>query len=178
MEKHDGLTPIQKCRAIYKGDVIAGSFYLLTAAVMISASAVGFKIGHTFGHLYLSIGLLFFGVLALGKSIFVMYIYNIRLKYYQKVDALSEPLIEEEIKYTKFRLEKKARNRRRYIYIVIIGFGMIIIGFFTSIKGLVLGSSIPIVMFAAIEFSIGLLTEFRLWEYTRGLSKEIDVWED
>ena len=178
MEKHDGLTSIQKCRAIYKGDVIAGSFYLLTASTMIGASVVGFNIGHTFGHLHLSIGLLFLGVLALVKSIFVMYIYNTRLKYYHKVDFLTKPLIEEEIKYTKFRLEKKARNRRRYIYIVIVGFGMIIIGFFTPVKGLVLGSSIPIVLFAAIEFSIGLLTEFRLWEYTRGLSKEIGVWED
>jgi len=178
MQEHDGLTPIQKCRAIYKGDVIAGSFYLLTATVMIGASAIGFNIGHTFGHLYLSIGLLFFGVLALGKSIFVMYIYNIRLNYYQRIAHLTEDLIKEEVKYTNFRLQKKGRNRRRYIYTVIIGFGVILLSFFTPVRGLILGSSIPVVLFAAIEFSIGILTEFRLWEYTRGLSKEIGVWEE
>jgi hypothetical protein len=178
MENHDGLTPIQKCRAIYKGDVIAGSFYLLTATVMIGASIVGFNIGHTFGHYYLSVGLLFFGLLAFGKGIFVMYIYNTRLNYYQKIDNLSEDLMRDEVKYTNFRLEKKARNRRRYIYTVIMGFGVIILSFFTPIKGLILGSSIPIVLFAALEFCIGLLTEFRLWEYTRGLSKEIGVWEE
>ena len=88
---------------------------------------------------------------------------------------MSISLLSEEMEYTKFRLEKKSRNRRVYIYLTVIATILSFVGAFSDSKSLIMGTMIPIALFSGIEFSISLLTEFRLWEYTRHLNKEIPL---
>jgi hypothetical protein len=69
---------------------------------------------------------------------------------------------------------KKSRNRRIYIYLTALGIVMSFLGIFSESKSIIMGTMIPIALFSGIEFGISLLTEFRLWEYTRHLEK-IDI---
>ncbi|HMP30163.1 MAG TPA: hypothetical protein PKD85_11210 [Saprospiraceae bacterium] len=164
-----------KCRAIYKGDVLAGSFYLFFGVCFIIIGTLLQIYIITLGYLYLGLGLLIFGILGFGKGLIMMYLYNARLKYFKNIKEMSISLLSEEMEYTKFRLEKKSRNRRVYIYLTVIATILSFVGAFSDSKSLIMGTMIPIALFSGIEFSISLLTEFRLWEYTRHLNKEIPL---
>jgi len=45
------------------------------------------------------------------------------------------------------------------------------LGLFHQEKGLIVATCIPIVLMAGIEFTVGLLTEFRLSEYLKHLHR-------
>jgi hypothetical protein len=160
-----------KCRTIYKGDVLAGSFYLFLGIVFLISGILLQIYVITLGFMYLGLGLTIFGVLGIGKGLTMMYLYNSRLNYYKDVESLSLVMLSEEKEYTKFRLQKKSRNRRIYIYLTALGIIMSFLGIFSESKSIIMGTMIPIALFSGIEFGISLLTEFRLWEYTRHLEK-------
>lgn len=166
------MTLLDKCRAIYKGDVLAGSIYLLVGAILILFSIGLYAWASTPGLFMLGRGLFVFAVFAIGKGLFVVNIYYKRLEHYKKLSELKNNDLKEELTYTIFRLKKKEVNRRRYIYTVVIGSIIGVVGIFLPAKSIIVGSAIPIVLYSAIEFVMGLLSEFRLWEYRRSMEKE------
>lgn len=166
------MTLLDKCRAIYKGDVLAGSIYLLVGAILILFSIGLYAWASTPGLFMLGRGLFVFAVFAIGKGLFVGNIYYKRLEHYKKLSELKNNDLKEELTYTIFRLKKKEVNRRRYIYTVVIGSIIGVVGIFLPAKSIIVGSAIPIVLYSAIEFVMGLLSEFRLWEYRRSMEKE------
>jgi len=161
---------LARTKMIYKGDVLSGSFYLLIGTIA-ALSALGL---HLFtgrlGYYYLSIALAVFAVYMLGKGGVMMYMYWSRYKYYKTQQSLSDQDIKEELVYTEFRIAKKKKSRRIYMYIILIGCFIAFAGIFHQEKGLIIGTCIPIVLLSAIEFSIGLLSEFRLSEFQKQLS--------
>jgi len=165
---------LNSAKTIYKGDVLASWFYLGTGIFMLCVSALlqHFKI--SLGFLYLAFGLAAFALYCIGKGGIMWWIYQRRYTYYKKIIEVTADLKQEEIRYTKFRIHKKKQGRRVHVYIIVLGSVIAFAGIFTSEKGLVLGTCIPIVLLSGIEFSVGLLTEFRLWEYLRILEKNID----
>jgi len=165
------MTIEQKCRAIYKGDVLAGGFYFFLGLLLITTGLLLFFYGSTEGYNHLGLGLSLFGILSLGKGLIMIFLYNSRLKFYMELESLLLIHIKEEKEYTDFRLSKKARNRRAYSYITVIGMFTTIAGAFSDSKSVIMGTAIPITLFAGIEFGVSLLTEFRLWEYMRNLEK-------
>ena len=165
------MTIEQKCRAIYKGDVLAGGFYFFLGLFLLTVGLLLHSYGHTEGFRHLGLGLTLFGVLSLGKGLTMIYLYNSRLKYYTSLNTLSVMNIRDEKEYTEFRLTKKARNRRAYIYVTLIGMFTSVAGAFSDSKSIIMGTAIPITLFAGIEFGVSMLTEFRLWEYMRNLEK-------
>ncbi|MCB0647675.1 MAG: hypothetical protein KDC49_13495 [Saprospiraceae bacterium] len=166
------MTLLEKCRAIYKGDILAGSIYLLVGSVLILFSIGLYAWASTPGLFMLGRGLFVFAVFAIGKGLFVVNIYYKRLEHYKKLNELENNDLKEELTYTIFRLKKKEVNRRRYIYTVVIGSIIGVVGIFLPSKSIIVGSAIPIVLYSAIEFVMGLLSEFRLWEYRRSMEKE------
>jgi hypothetical protein len=165
---------IEKCRILYKGDVLAASFYLLMAVLLGLLSVLLHYFNLGLGFLYLSFGFGAFSLYCLGKGILTTYVSKKRLSYYKEAETLNTTDKNEEISYTEFRIHKKNVNRRLYIYTMIIGSVVAFIGLFTTEKGMIVGTAIPIVLLAGIEFSVGLLTEFRLREYLRILKKDIE----
>lgn len=169
------MTIIDKCRAIYKGDILAGSLYLLVGAILVLFAIGLYAWASTPGLFMLGRGLFVFAVFAIGKGIFVVNVYSKRLDHYKKMDDLDNVQLKEELEYTKFRLEKKEVNRRRYIYTVVLGSIVGVVGIFLPAKSIIVGSAIPIVLYSAIEFVMGLLMEFRLWEYRRSMEKYMEA---
>lgn len=167
----DNPSPLDKCLAIYKGDVLAGTFYIFVGVIFLISSVIIYSLAHYQGYYYLSIAMLPFGLYGLIKGFMVVYIYQGRLNFYKKHVQLKPEGIQEETEYTRFRLEKKARNRRAYIYATIIASVLATTAVFTPYKSLITATMIPVALFSGIEFCIGLLTEFRLWEYIRQLEK-------
>jgi hypothetical protein len=108
---------------------------------------------------------------SLAKGLSIWWVSSKRMSFYKAKETLNNADLAEEIDYTKFRIIKKNRNRRWYLYTAIAGALTAFSGIFLQEKGLIMGTAIPIVLFAAIEFSIGLLVEFRLSEYQRQLHK-------
>jgi hypothetical protein len=88
------------------------------------------------------------------------------------MEGITPVLVTEEIRYTKFRIDKKKQGRRLHVYSIVLGSIVAFLGIFSSEKGLIMGTCIPVVLLSGIEFGVGLLTEFRLWEYLRVLEKE------
>ena len=105
----------------------------------------------------------------------LLWLISLPFHFYLKFDELSLIQTQNEIKYTHYRLDKKVKNRRRYAWTFVIASLIGFAGIFTQEKGLIIGTVIPIALFAASEFSMGLLVEFRLWEYQRRLSKSIGI---
>ena len=159
------------CRAIYKGDLIHGIIYLIIGSFLFSAAVILYIFTTKSGWFYLSVGLAFFSVYAFAKGISVYFVSKTRLAFYVAKDLFGVTELKQESEYTRFRLEKKAVNRRRYMYTFVIGTIILIAGIFMPEKGLILGTIIPIVLFSSIEFVIGLAAEYRLWEYTRIMEK-------
>jgi hypothetical protein len=160
-----------KTRIIYEGDVYAGSFYLFLGICALFAALGIYYFTERLGLFYLSIGLGIFTLYMLGKGLVMIYMYLSRYKYYKNHTELDANEIKEERRYTRWRVLKKKRNRRRYIYTIVIGCILAFLGIFHQEKGLIIATCIPIVLMAAIEFSVGLLTEFRLSEYLKHLHR-------
>lgn len=162
---------VQKTRTLYKGDVIAGSFYLFIGFLGLIISILIYYFTQKLGYYYLSIGMAVFSAYMLGKGSFMIYLYNSRFIFYKKVKSLERNDIKEERRFTRYRVLKKKKNRRRYIYTILISSIVAFGGFFHQEKGLIGATCIPIVLMSAIEFTVGLLTEFRLSEYLKHLHK-------
>jgi len=160
-----------KSKIIYKGDVIAGSFYLFLGVVSCFAAICLHYFTSRLGLYYLTIGLSIMACYMIGKGIFMMYLYYSRYQYYKDRLELYKREVKEERRYTRWRMLKKKRNRRTYIYVVILGSVVAFGGLFHQEKGLIIATCIPIVLISAVEFVVGLLTEFRLSEYLKHLHK-------
>ena len=161
----------KKTKIIYEGDVYAGSFYLFIGICALIAAVSVYNFTQRLGLFYLAISLSIFSIYMGGKGIAMIYMYYSRYKYYRDHIDLSNSEIKDERRYTRWRVLKKKRNRRRYIYTLIIGCIIAFFGLFHQEKGLIVATCIPIVLMSAIEFSVGLLTEFRLTEYLKHLHK-------
>jgi len=164
-------TMIEKCRILYKGDKLAGSFYLLVSSFLLISSIGLYLFTTSLGYFYLAIGLFLFSVYAAGKGIFIMHQASRRLQFFQSKELLIPTELQEEINYTQYRIDKKVRNRTRYTRAVILSSIIAFVGLFTSEKGLISGSAIPVAFISGLEMGIGMLTEFRLREYLRILKK-------
>lgn len=162
---------IDKCLILYKGDKLAGSFYVLVGVVLIFFSIGLYLFTTSVGYLYLSIGLAVFSLYCIGKGSYIMYTSHLKMEYFQKLSDLDNSAINAEIAFTEFRIYKKNRNRTRYTRVVILSSVIAFAGLFTSEKGLISGTAIPIAFISGLEIGIGLLTEFRLREYLRILNK-------
>ena len=158
-----------KTKIIYEGDVYAGSFYLFIGVCSLLTALSVYYFTSKLGLFYLAIGLSLFTIYMVGKGTVMIYMYFSRYKYYKDHDHLSKKEIKDERRYTRWRVLKKKKNRRRYIYTIIIGCIIAFMGLFHQEKGLIIATCIPIVLMAAIEFTVGLLTEFRLSEYLKHL---------
>ena len=161
----------KKTKIIYEGDVYAGSFYLFIGVCALLAAVSVYYFTQRLGLFYLAIGLGIFTLYMVGKGVFMIYMYHSRYKYYKFHTDLNNAEIKDERRYTRWRVLKKKRNRRRYIYTIVIGCIIAFLGIFHQEKGLIVATCIPIVLMAAIEFTVGLLTEFRLTEYLKHLHK-------
>jgi len=106
-----------------------------------------------------------------GKGSVMIYLYRSRYTFYNEHKSLDNSEIKEERRYTRWRVLKKKKNRRRYIYTIILGSIIAFGGIFHQEKGLIVATCIPIVIMSAVEFAVGLLTEFRLTEYLKHLHK-------
>lgn len=163
---------IEKCRILYKGDMIAASFYLFVGVILLLFAVILYYYAISQGFRFLSIGFFMFFIYCIGKGAVLYYISSQRYTFYKKIDVVTPTQINEETKYTEYRIHKKNINRRRYIYTIVISCIIAFVGIFSHQKSILMGSSIPIALIAGIEFSIGLLTEFRLREFHRLLVKK------
>ncbi|MDF1694739.1 MAG: hypothetical protein P1U56_02855 [Saprospiraceae bacterium] len=161
----------KKTKIIYEGDVYAGSFYLFIGVCGVLTAASFYFFTERLGFFYLSIGLSIFSIYMLGKGAVMIYLYFSRYRFYKNHDQLSREEIKDERRYTRWRVLKKKKNRRRYIYTILFGCLIAFMGIFHREKGLIGATCIPIVLMAMIEFGVGLLTEFRLTEYLKHLHK-------
>lgn len=163
---------IEKCRILYKGDMIAASFYLFVGIILLLFAAILYYFTISQGFRFLSIGFFMFFIYCLGKGAVLFYISSQRYSFYKNIDTVDPKQIVEETQYTKYRIDKKNTNRRRYIYTIVISSMIAFLGIFSQQKAILMGTSIPVALIAGIELSIGLLTEFRLREYYRLLLKK------
>ena len=163
---------IGSTRLIYKGDIVAAFFYAGIGSLMFVIAALLQYFNISPGFLYLSYGLLVFSIYALGKGTIIYYVYSKRYLFYKNIQEMNERYKNEEINYTGSRIVRKNKGRRLHIYVMILGSIVAFYGIFSVERGLIIGSSIPIVLLSGIEFSVGLLTEFRLQEYLRILNKQ------
>jgi hypothetical protein len=166
---------IDKAKIIYKGDMITGIIFMVVGFVAGLISLLLFLFASKVGFYFLAIGMSIFSLYGFVKGILLYVVGKSRYKHYLKFDELSLIQTQNEIKYTQYRLDKKVKNRRRYAWTFVIASLIGFAGIFTQEKGLIIGTVIPIALFAASEFSMGLLVEFRLWEYQRRLSKSIGI---
>lgn len=169
---------LQKVKIIYKGDVITSYIYIGLSLIMFVISSLLYVFVNKLGYYYLSLGMSLFALYSLGKGILLYRVAKSRLNYYMSDNAISDSYIDEEFDYTNYRLMKKEGNRRRYAWTFGIASIIAVLGIFMQEKGLIIGTMIPIVLFAATEFSIGLLVEFRLWEFHRMLKKAKGILEE
>lgn len=163
---------IEKTRIVYKGDQLMSWFYIGIGSFFLVCGLFLFLFTIKIGWLYLALGLSIFGSYALVKGILIYRVSAARFEFYKNKESLSLTDIKSEKEYNYYRLKKKEVNRRRYIYTLVIGSFIAVLGIVIGEKGLIIGTIVPIVLFAGVEFSVGLLTEFRLWEYQRQLEKE------
>lgn len=162
---------IDKCKIIYKGDVIAGLIYFLIGILFIVFGLTSRYLNLSPGFTYLSIGFLLFSAYCIGKGIMIMLYSYRRMKIFDNTNHISAQLLDEEIAYTSYRIQKKHINRRVYTYMLVFFSVLSFVALFTAHKAVFTGTSIPIALISGIEFSIGILTEFRLKEFNRILNK-------
>ena len=163
---------IDKTIIIYKGDQLTAYFYLGLSVFL--GTAAGFLFGFTqkIGWFYLAIGLSLFSAFSIGKAIYVYYKAQQKLNYFKSFSTLEQNELTSEIQTNRLRLDKKAMNRRRYLYTLLSSVFLLTGGIIFGEKGLAIGSFVPVILYAGIEFCISLLSEFRLWEYQRQLEKQ------
>jgi len=162
---------LDRTKMIYKGDVLAGSFYLFLGIVSAITSVLLHFFSTKLGYYYLKIGMAVFACYMIGKGCIMIYMYWSRCIYYKSKNSIDQSEVRDEQEYTLFRIKKKQRSRRIYMYIILLGSFIAFGGIFHQEKGLIVGTCIPIVLLSGVEFCIGLLTEFRLSEYLRQLRK-------
>lgn len=162
---------LDKCRILYKGDFIAGTIYVMIGCLFAVLSIILSYLHLSVGFTFLSIGLGLFACYTLGKGCIIMLFSKRRKNIYDQLNDLPLEQLNDEINYTQFRINKKHNNRRIYTYMIIVFSVLAFVGLFTSQKGLITGTSIPIALISGIEFSIGILTEFRLKEFSRIINK-------
>lgn len=150
---------------------MAGSFYLLIGVCALFGAIGVYYLTERLGYYYLSIGLLMLSIYMIGKGSVMIYLYRSRYTFYKDHQVLQTAEIKEERRYTRWRVLKKKKNRRRYIYTIILGSLIAFGGIFHQEKGLIVATCIPIIIMSAVEFAVGLLTEFRLTEYLKHLHK-------
>jgi len=161
----------EKTKIIYKGDTMAGSFYLFIGVLAAVSALLLYYFSTRLGLYYLSIGLAMLSMYMIGKGSVMIYLYYSRYKYFKEYITLNGQEVKEERRYTRWRVLKKKKNRRKYIYAIVFGCMVAFGGMFHQEKGLIVATCIPIVLMSAVEFCIGLLTEFRLTEYLKHLHK-------
>ncbi len=162
---------LDKTIIIYKGDQLTAYFYLGLGMFMVLASGFLFAFTQKIGWFYLAIGLSLFAAFSIGKAVYVYFKANQKLGYFNQLMQLSNGDLKQEIVENHKRLDKKALNRRRYLYTLISAFVLLIGGIIFGETGLAIGSFVPVILYAGIEFCVSLLSEFRLWEYQRQLEK-------
>lgn len=163
---------LDKALIIYKGDQYTSYIYL-GLGIFFGISAAGlFVFTLKIGWYFLAIGLSLLAAFSIGKAIYVFYKAKYRIEYFKGVSLLEGAELEVEIQYNQQRLHKKGLNRRRYLYTLVGGFILLFGGIIFGEKGWAIGSFVPVLLYAGIEFSMGLLSEFRLWEYQRQLEKQ------
>ncbi len=162
---------IEKTKIIYKGDMIMSHYYFGFATFLLLSSLFLYFFTLKIGWLFLIYGLAVLGLFCLGKGLALYKISKERFNYYKNKNTLTQSELDAEMEYNKYRLDKKAVNRRRYLYTVLASILLLVIGYIINQKGFAIGTLVPIILYAGTEFCIGLLTEFRLWEYQRQLEK-------
>jgi hypothetical protein len=164
---------LEKCRIMYKGDMIAASFYLFVGIVLLLFAFILYYFTESQGYKFLSYGFFMFFLYSVGKGAVMYYIYAAKYKHFTQLSSMDIINQKDEIAFTEYRINKKNINRRRYIYTLVICSIIAFGGIFSSYRSILMGTSIPIVLISAIELSIGMLTEFRLREFLRILNKPI-----
>ena len=164
---------IDKSKILYKGDMLAALFYIFIGVIFLIFAVGLYYFTESVGFRYLSIGFFMFFMYSTGKGLFIYTVAKKRFDFYKNQEELNTTQLREEIKYSDLRIQKKHVSRRIYIYSVVIFSFLAFISVFTPFKSIVIGTSIPIALVSAIEFSIGLMTEFRLREYHRILEKTL-----
>ncbi|HRG19517.1 MAG TPA: hypothetical protein PLQ57_00745 [Saprospiraceae bacterium] len=162
---------LDKALIIYKGDQYTSYIYLGLSLFFGISAALLFVFTLKIGWFFLAIGLTMLAVFSAGKAIYVYFKAKDRILYFQKQTSLEGSILDSEIQYNQQRLLKKGLNRRRYLYTLLGGFFLLVGGIVFGEKGWAIGSFVPVLLYAGIEFSAGLLSEFRLWEYQRQLEK-------
>lgn len=163
---------LEKCKIIYKGDIVTAKFYILVSLILLSfALMITFWVHKTVGFRMLNTGLYMLAIYCLGKGLFMWMSYGKRLRFYNSLSELNATFTKGEIEYTEYRILKKQKNRRGYTYMLIISSVFAFVGVFSNQKGLIMGTSIPIALISGFEIGIGLLTEFRLNGFLRLLKR-------
>lgn len=162
---------LDKALIIYKGDQYTSYIYLGLSLFFGISAALLFVFTLKIGWFFLAIGLSILAVFSAGKAIYVYFKAKDCILYFQKLTSLEGSILDNEIQYNQQRLLKKGLNRRRYLYTLLGGFFLLVGGIVFGEKGWAIGSFVPVLLYAGIEFSAGLLSEFRLWEYQRQLEK-------
>ena len=166
---------IEKTKIIYKGDMLTGMIFIGLGVLIALTSVLLAIFTLRVGYYYLAIGLAIFSIYSMVKGLMISKVSKSRYNHYLKFNELSEIQAKNEVRYTQYRLDKKEQNRRRYAWTFVIAALIGVTGIFMQEQGLIIGTIIPIVLFAAIEFAVGLLVEFRLWEYQRRLYKSLGM---
>ena len=162
---------LEKCKVIYKGDIVTAKFYILVGLILLFfALFLTFFVSNT-GYKMLSTGLYVLMVYCTGKGLFMWISYSQRLKFYDTLTELNPIFRQGEIEYTEYRIMKKQKNRRSYIYIVILSSVFAFAGIFSAQKVLIMATAIPIALISGLETGLGLLTEFRLSIFLRALKR-------
>jgi hypothetical protein len=165
---------IDKVKIIYKGDKLMALYYMGLGVFLIFAAVCLFLFTSRIGWFSLAIGLSLFGMLCACKGFIIYNVAKQRYAHYDKIETLSLRELKEEIDYNQYRLNKKAQNRPRYIYGLVVCFILLLIGMAIQQKGYTIGILVPIMFYTGTEIAVTLLTEFRLWEYQRQLEKEMN----
>ncbi len=162
---------LEKCKVIYKGDIVTAKFYILVGVILLFfALFLTFFVTNT-GYKALSTGLYVLMAYCIGKGLFTWISYSQRLKFYNTLTELDLTFRQGEIEYTEYRITKKQKNRRSYIYIVILSSAFAFAGVFSTHKVLIMATAIPIALISGLETGLGMLTEFRLSIFLRALKK-------
>lgn len=148
--------------------------YILFAILALGAAIFLYLNPISLGYYYLSIGMFIFFIYTLGKGIVMLYFYYSRYQFYKGAEILNTSILQEEKDYVVHRANKKVKNRRRYLYLIGIFSIIAFAGIFSIEKGLIVATCIPIVLISAIEFSIGLMTTFRLNILANDITKVIE----
>lgn len=156
-------------RLLYRGDMWAAAFYLLSSLCLFLISLLLYRLELTPGFTYLSIGFQMFSAYCLGKGLFLFAIARKKYQSFLHLTTPNQQLILREIDATRQRIIKKKKSRRVYLWAILCCGICSTFGVFTFWKSITLGTCIPVAMTGIAELGIGFLTEFRLKEYLRHL---------